>query len=330
MGRTASLLLLCSLFLLTMPAMAGSRFRVELKIPDAREPYVAVLKDTWGSYLHHRQVTPGGKAKFDEVPAGDFQLRVQFHSGRLLTSSFRVDEEHAKDNRDLKLELRARDAETTKDSLRAGNVISARELKVSDEVHKRFREAWKAMELGSWMEARKMLEDCVKEAPGYSDAWNNLGVVARRMDDLEAAEGHFRMALQLRPEAYEPHANLAEALSALEKRDEALAMARQALRLRPADAGANAMVGIQYFLAQRYAECVPFLEAAMKADPRSYYYPQISLAVAYEKLGRVDAAAASLEHWLQHHTTNPDRPVVEAKHRELQSAAAVAETQVAQ
>jgi tetratricopeptide (TPR) repeat protein len=175
-----------------------------------------------------------------------------------------------------------------------------------------------------------LLEQCVDDAPGYFDAWNNLGVVARRMDDMEAAEGYFRMALRLRPEAYEPHANLAEALSALEKRDEALAMAKRALRIRPKDAGANAMVGIQYFLAGRYAECVPYLEAAAQTDPRSYFYPQISLSVAYEKLGRLEAAAKSLEDWLTHHTTNPDRPVVEAKHRELRQAALRAESLAAQ
>lgn len=330
MGRIATLLLLCSMCALGAAALSDKRFRVELKIPDAREPYVAVLKDTWGSYLHHRQVSPGGKAKFEQVPAGDFHLRVQFHSGRLLTRSFRVDRDHAADDRDLKLELRARDAETTRDSLGARHVVTAQELKVSDDVQQRFRKAWKAMEIGSWFEARKLLEECVEKAPGYFDAWNNLGVVARRVDDLEAAEGHFRMALHLRPEAYEPHANLSEVLSALEKRDEALAMAKRAHRIRPNDAGANAMLGIQYFLAKQWAECIPYLEAAMQADPRSYYYPQISLAVAYEKLGRPDAAARSLEHWLKHHATNPDRPVVEAKHRELRAASAYTETQAAQ
>lgn len=330
MKATARFLLLGSLCALTIAAHADNRFRVVIRIPDAREPYVAVLKDTWGSYLHHRQVTPGGKAKFDEVPVGDFQVRVQFHSGRQLTRSFRVDESKARPGNELKLDLRARDAEATADSLQARHRIAAGELAIPEAVHVRFSEAWKAMELGSWAEARRLLEACVKDAPGFFDAWNNLGVAARRMDDLEAAEGHFRMALQLRPEAYEPLANLAEALSTLEKRDEALAIAKQALRIRPKDAGANAMVGIQYFLAGRYAECVPYLEAAARTDPRSYFYPQISLSVAYEKLGRLDAAATSLANWLTHHTTNPDRPLVEAKHRDLLQAAGRAESLAAQ
>ncbi|MDZ7638405.1 MAG: hypothetical protein U5J83_09180 [Bryobacterales bacterium] len=138
---------------------AQCRFRVVVEIPDASESYVAMLKDTWASYLGHRRVPVRGKAKFEDVPAGDFSLRIHFASGAEIVKSLRVDDAHTTSKDKLALRLRAADAVITPESRQAMHTVSVDELAVSTKAQSLFNEAWQAMERSEWQQARRLLEE---------------------------------------------------------------------------------------------------------------------------------------------------------------------------
>lgn len=288
-----------------------------VEIRDAKGPFMATLKDAWGSYLRRQETAHGNKLQFEEVPTGDFGIRVEFRSGAHLWQSIRVDAAHANTKKDVKVKLLASNAIVTVDSLESTSVISAEELAIAESSRKRFVQAWDEMAINNWMKARQLLEDCVKESPGFFDAWNNLGVVARKQNDLVAAERYFRNARHLKPDSFEANINLSEVLSQKGAMDEAIRISRKAHEIRPEDPIADAQLGAHLFRAGKYEECIAYLKRAAARDPKSYYFPQISLAVAYEALSKPDEALHYVEDWLAHHETNPNRTLVEAKRREL-------------
>lgn len=317
-ARILSLFVLIVLLpLLSIASVSEGRFRVIVEIRDAKEPFMATLKDAWGSYLGHLETEQGNKLRFEDVPPGDFGIRVEFRSGAHLWQSLRVDAAHANARKEVKVKLRASDAILTVDSLESTSVISAKELAIPESSRERFAKAWDEMAVNNWAKARQLLEGCVKESPGFFDAWNNLGVVARKQYDFVAAEQYFRNARHLKPDSFEANINLSEILSQKGEMDEAIRISRRAHQIRPEDPIADAQLGAHLFRAGKYEECIPYLERAAARDPKSYYFPQISLAVAYEALSKPDEALHYVEDWLAHHETNPNRVLVESKRREL-------------
>ena len=173
-------------------------------------------------------------------------------------------------------------------------------------------------------QARAAAERAVELAPDASDGHVALGRIAMTADqNWQGAEKSLRKALELNPSNAAGYGTLAALLSALGRKDEALAVARQGVSLDPLALAGIQTLAFTNYDARRYEEARTLARQVATLDParpRLHYVlglidlatgdpraaaaacekelvewqRQTCLAIAYDKLGRDGEAAAQL------------------------------------
>jgi Tfp pilus assembly protein PilF len=190
----------------------------------------------------------------------------------------------------------------------SGGTVSKNQLTVPQKARNKYAEAERRLNKRDIPGAKSQFEEAARIAPQFTSAWNMLGVLAYQGRDLHGAEGHFRHALGIESDAFEPTVNLGGVLLAQNRLEEALQWNEKAVDLRPRDPLANAQLGMTLYYAGKFAEAEPYLETAKRADPAHFTKPQLFLAGIYERRGERNAAARELADLLQRY---PDIPQAE-------------------
>jgi tetratricopeptide (TPR) repeat protein len=202
-------------------------------------------------------------------------------------------------------------------ALKRGAAVSTRELSIPDRARREYAEAQKCLARHDVNGAIRRLENAVEMAPGFAEAWNNLGTIAYQTREYSTAERHFRAALKADAEAYEPLVNLGGVLLNLGKIEEAYHYNLHAVLARPHDALANSQFGMTYFWMSNYDLALKYLNAAKKLDPAHFSHPQLLIAEVHLRRQAPDAAAAELEEFLKYHPDVPEAVRIQAKISEL-------------
>ncbi|UCD78821.1 MAG: tetratricopeptide repeat protein [Desulfobacterales bacterium] len=92
---------------------------------------------------------------------------------------------------------------------------------------------WTFQRNAVWRSEVSLWTDCVVKSSQKPRPHNNLAVALVRQGDIGAAIGHYRQALQIKPDYAEAHFNLATTLRRQGKFDEAVYHYREMLRLKP-------------------------------------------------------------------------------------------------
>ncbi len=146
--------------------------------------------------------------------------------------------------------------------------------------------------------ARETFERCVKAQPGYPDtlpdAWNNLGVIATRQNNVPEAVADFQQALKLNPNHVLSLNNLGNAYRLQKHWDDAHQVLERALAIAPDDAEANYGLGMVYAQTDDTAKAYEHLQHALKVRPD---YPEAlnNLGVLYLVTQRPNEAIASFQ-----------------------------------
>lgn len=130
---------------------------------------------------------------------------------------------------------------------------------------------------GRLAEAEAIYRQVLQVQPDYADALHLLGVLAYQAQQYELAERSIARAIALSPGVASYHSNLANALSAAGRLDEAVAHYRQALALQPDYAEAHNNLG-------NALQAQDQLEAAIASYRQAIAY-QAGYAEAYNNLG---------------------------------------------
>jgi Tfp pilus assembly protein PilF len=187
-------------------------------------------------------------------------------------------------------------------------VVTVQQLMIPKKALEWYADAQKRLAQRDAAGAAHDLQEAVKIAPQYSDAWNALGVISFQCgDDLEA-EQLFRRALQADPGSFEAHVNLGGLLLKKGWDGEALVHNMGAVQTRPEDALANAQLGMTYFKRGEFDQAERYLVAAKTADPAHFSQPQLFLAEIYARRGDRNGALQELEELLM---IRPDGPGAE-------------------
>ncbi len=150
---------------------------------------------------------------------------------------------------------------------------------------------------GNLEAAEAEFEEAILAAPGYGDAYCNLGVVRQRSGDYPGAVEAYRKALAFKPGA-RAHKNLADALAALGRNEEARSEYLAALELDPAFG--DIREDYAAFLARtgRGDEALGEYRRAVELDPASPL-PRLRLAAALARNGDLEEAAAQYRRVLE-------------------------------
>lgn len=104
--------------------------------------------------------------------------------------------------------------------------------------------ASQAIEAGDYEQARAILEEAARKAPGNGTAAYYLGVACEKLGDMPAAERHYQEAMRLAPELTEAAINLGALHIDAGNFDKAVAVTRAALKRQPNDAALQINLGM--------------------------------------------------------------------------------------
>ncbi|MEN8135572.1 MAG: tetratricopeptide repeat protein [Thermodesulfobacteriota bacterium] len=123
-----------------------------------------------------------------------------------------------------------------------------------------------------------------------AEAYNNLGVALKKINQLEDAAGNFRKALKIRPVYDEAFVNLGVVLFEEGKPEEAIDCYRKALSINPQLSEAYINLGNAYKKLRQYEEAVDCFLKSLSLDPNSTTALN-SLGLIYQNQWRYEAAA---------------------------------------
>ena len=170
---------------------------------------------------------------------------------------------------------------------------------------------------GKLAEARGLYERVLAQDPKQFDATHLAGLTWLQQGEPAKAEALLRRAVGFRRDIADAHLNLGKALSALDRFDDAMACAREALRLKPDHAkAADDLQRWEMFAAAQAAEAAlarddiaaaaPLVSQAVRIGPNlNNRGLSFRLALAHLRRGDYDAASEALLEpvWQLH---NPD------------------------
>ena len=130
------------------------------------------------------------------------------------------------------------------------------------------------------------------------NAWNNLGLIATRQGDLEAAIGFFQKAVDVDANSLIALENLGNAYKQQKRWNDARQYLERALAIKPQDPEANYALGMVFAQLDDVDHAADYLNRALKARP---VYPEAlnNLAILYLRTHRRDLAVRTLENCIQ-------------------------------
>ena len=314
--RTAfRLLILATLMLAPAWADAGGKLELRGKVRYGNARYRTLrvaLYRVESPYTAATLTDPGGQFRFRDLEPGSYTVSVIRRGLGEVRRSVVVTPALADKKGVVRTEIPFSPAEAALTG--TGATVSKTQLTVPLKASSKYAEAERRLNKRDIKGAQALLEEAVKVAPQFTSAWNFLGVLAYQSRDLVSAEQHFRHALEIEREAFEPTVNLGGVLLALNRLDEALVWNSKAVELRSRDPLANGQLGMTYYELRKFAEAERHLESAKRADPAHFTQPQLYLAGIHERRGNHAAAAREIQDLL---ARRPDTPQADQLRRRL-------------
>lgn len=247
---------------------------------------------------------PAGQFSFHGIPAGTYTVSIMRRSLGEIRRTVVVTASLADRKRTVRMSIPYSAAEAA--ASKRGGTISAKQLSIPPKAWNLYGDAQKRMARSDVQGAGAKLRRAIEIAPGFTAAWNGLGIMSYQDGKLKEAEDFFRTALKSEPEAFEPTVNLGGVLLNQGRPSDALPFNRKAVESHPSDALAEAQLGINYFELGDFEHAEPALRAAKTADPAQSTRPQIYLSRIYLDRGDRAAALAELEDCVAKYPDAPD------------------------
>jgi TolA-binding protein len=169
--------------------------------------------------------------------------------------------------------------------------------------------------------AIKELKLAVSEYPAFVSALNQMGVLYLRLNEVDNADGAFKAALKINPEAYEPMLNRGISLYRLSKFKNAETMFRDTLKIKPQSAVSYYYLGRTLNKLGRNEEAENAFLTCLKMNPDDFKEAHRLLAAIYLDRGALPRVIEELETYLKVVPTAPDadnlRNVIEQSKRSI-------------
>ena len=151
---------------------------------------------------------------------------------------------------------------------------------------------------GKLEDARQSFNRVVKLPASYPstlpNAWNNLGLIATRQNQVAAAIPYFQEALRLSPDYQVALDNLGNAFRQQKRWDEAQRVLEHAVEVNSEDPEANYSLGLVLAQLDQNERANQYLQRALKLRPA---YPEAlnNLGILYLRTGQTEKALASFQ-----------------------------------
>jgi Tfp pilus assembly protein PilF len=284
---------------------AGQVFELDVQIHPEERAEVTLFGTTF-PFTESTLSDEHGRFRFEKLQPGAYTLSVLIPDRGEARQTIEVGPSGADPRGRVTLDISFKEADFLRsDALRRRHSVSMAQLAVPAKAQRRYEEARQCLARHDAEAATRNLEEAVKLAPQFADAWNELGTIAYQTRKYARAEECFREALKQDSQAFEPLVNLGGVLVTVQRPEEAWQYNAGAVALRPNDALAQSQLGMNYYELGDLDRSVAHLERARAIDPAHFSHPQLVLAEIHLRRNEKGAAADSLEEFLHYH---PDWP----------------------
>jgi tetratricopeptide (TPR) repeat protein len=163
---------------------------------------------------------------------------------------------------------------------------------------------------------RTGFEEALAKKPGDAELLNNLGLTLERVGQVDAAIARFASAVQVDPQNWSYHFNLAHAASQGQDWDRAIAEYRIAAGLQPNDFATRYNLGMALHRKGDEAGAISELQKGIEASPSIPAF-HLALGVSLEKVGRLDDAGRAYQTYLDMAPAAPDADRVRSHLRSM-------------
>ena len=259
-----------------------------------------------GVLIDRQKVGSKGRYRFLNVPAGDYDLVIEFENNEVGRTQIRLVGQLTDVRQDLGLEWRANAGRTN------ANVVAADEFYQRSAANEdRFKKSHEAFDKKDYERAVALLRQIVADDPKDFPAWSELGTSYLAKNNLAEAEAAYVSSIENRPTFFRALLNLGKVRLLKKDFDGAVSTLAEAVKAKPNSAEANYYLGEAYLQTKKGSLAVGYLNEALRLDPKGMAEAHLRLALLYNAVGMKDKAAAEYEQFLQMRPDYPDRKKLE-------------------
>ena len=202
--------------------------------------------------------------------------------------------------------IRVTPREDSQNASHSGGLISAAEFNVPEKAKTEFAKALEAVDKGDLPTAIQRLEKAVQIYPGYSLAWNDLGVVRMKSGDKVGAKAAWEKAVSINDKLGPAYLNLARLSMADNQTEDAEKLVQKALASDPDNAQALLLLATAEAMNDEWPEALKNAQRVHLApDHKRYSDAHRIAAQAFLHLDQPQEALTEFQAYLDE---TPDSP----------------------
>lgn len=272
-----------------------------------------MLYNRVGQLIARQTVTPHGRYRFTNLPAGEYELAIEVENSEVTRILFNVGGMAGSDFRkDLQFEWKPRRSQARS---KPGTISAADAYSRSSANQARFQKAEEALDKKKYDQAVSLLKQIVENDMLDFQAWALLGAIYSAQQRASDAESAYLSALTAKPTFAMALIALGRLRSNQKKFAEAIDPLTKAVEVQPQSGEANLLLGEAYLQLKKGSKAAPYLiQAANNGRPEAH----MSLGWLYDAAGMKDKAATEYEEFLKKKPDYGDRKKLEdyiAKHQ---------------
>ncbi len=253
-----------------------------------------ILYNRVGRLVARQTVSPHGRYRFTNLPAGEYELAIEVENGEVTRIHFDLNGSPDSDFRqDLQFEWKTKPsrAKSTPGIISAADAYSR-----SSANNEFFKKAEEATDKKKYDDAASCLKQIVESDKLDFQAWTFLGTVYLLQQKGEDAEKAYLSAIEAKPTFTLALLDLGKLRSSQKKFDEAIEPLTRAVAAQPSSGDANYLLGEAYIQTRKGSKAIPYLnEAAKLGRPDAH----LRLGWLYNAAGMKDKAAIEYEEFLK-------------------------------
>ncbi|HLI63425.1 MAG TPA: tetratricopeptide repeat protein [Terriglobales bacterium] len=260
-----------------------------------------------------------GEASFSMVPVGSYHVEVSGDGIQTKQSdTFQVDNRKMSQMQWITVE-RTEDSGPSPVSARSG-MVSATDLNVPAKARKELDKANEEMAMHNWKKSLEHLNKAIALAPGWAIAYNNLGVLYAKTNDIPHEEEALKKAVSLDGHFAPALLNYGKLCIRQKEFPQAEALLEKAVTAEPDDAGTLLLLAYSEYMNRHFDAAVASAHQAhaLGADHPSFVH--YIAARSYQNEGRQQEALAEFETFLKEEPKGPRADHVRGDIARIESA----------
>lgn len=261
-----------------------------------------------------------GKADFWNIPVGDYHVVVSGEGIQTTDSTmFEVDARQVSQSQYVT--VRQIDASGPKPANPKSGTVSAADLNAPSKARKELDKANEAMARQEWSKAAELLNKAIAIYPQYVGAYNNLGVVYGRMNDMAREQEALQKAISLDEHFAPACGNLAKLYLQQKKFSEAEGLLGKALSVEPNNGQDLILLADTQYMERHYDAAIATAQRAHSLPNEPHSVAHYIAGMAYEQENRKQQALAEFQIFLSEEPAGPRAEHVRSDIAKMQSSA---------